>query len=54
MPKKMQYITSFVMSDSSTAQEKLSVWLVVVVRIAAAVEFLARFCAFWDLFAIFI
>ena len=37
------------MSDSSAAQEKLAVWLVVVVRIAAAVEFLASFCAFWDL-----
>ena len=40
------------MSNSSAVQEKLAVWLVMVVRIAAAVEFLASFCAFWDLFVI--
>ena len=48
----MLYFTISVSSDSSAAQEKLTVRLVVVVRIAAAVEFLANFCAFWDLFVI--
>ena len=46
----MLYFTSSVMSDYSTAaQEKLAGWLVLVVKIAAAVEFLDNFCAFWDL-----
>ena len=44
--------TSLVMSESSTAQEKLAVWVAVAVRIIA-VEFLTRFCAFWDLLVIF-
>ena len=34
------------MSDSSAWQEKLAVWVVVVARIAAAVKFLASFCAY--------
>ena len=35
-------------SEFSAAQEKLAVWLVVVIGIAAGVEFLDYFCAFWD------
>ena len=42
----MLYFMSSVMSDSSAAQEKLAVWLVVMVRIAAAVEYLASFFEF--------
>ena len=45
--KKLYSTTSLIMFDSSTAQEKLAIWLVVVIRIAAAVGFLASFCAFW-------
>ena len=41
----MLYFTLSVMSDSSADQEKLAVWSVVVTQIAAAVEFLASFCA---------
>ena len=38
--------TSSVISDPSAAQEKLALWLVVVVGIAAAVELLAYFLGF--------
>ena len=38
------------MSDSSAAQEKLAVWLVVVIRIAAAVKFIARSFVFFFVF----
>ena len=41
------------MSDSSAAQEKLAVWLLMVVRNAAAVELPASFCTFWNLFLFF-
>ena len=40
-------------SDSSAAQEMLAIWLVVVVGIAAAVEFLVYFCTFWNLLVYF-
>ena len=40
------------MSDPSAAQEKLTVWLVVVVGIAAVVEFVVSFCVFWDLLVV--
>ena len=38
-----------VISDLSAAQEKLAIWVVVVVGMAAAVEFVTCFCIFWDL-----
>ena len=50
---KMLYFTSSVMSDSSAAQEKLAVRLVVVVRITAVMEFLASFYTFCDFLATF-
>ena len=46
-------LTPSVFSDPSAAQEKLAVWLVVVVGIAAAVEFVTCFCAFWDFDCLF-
>ena len=45
---------SLIICDPSAAQEKLAVWLVVMVGIASAVEFLACFCAFWDLHVYFL
>ena len=46
-------LTPSVISEFSAAQEKLALWSVVVIGIAAGVEFLDYFCAFLDLLVIF-
>ena len=46
-------LTPSVISDPSAAQEWLAFWLVVVVGIAAAVEYVTCFCALWDLLVYF-
>ena len=39
-------------SEFSAAREKLAIWLVLVIRIAADVDFFDYFCTLWDLIVI--